>query len=90
MLTLVCSHSLHLDPNHHLKPNHHLEFNHHLEPNHQACREAGKFVVTPVSGPYSPHKKGNNRYTQSHGGKAVVDEWTEHVRSQPDMVRVSE
>ena len=52
----------------------------------QACREAGKFVATPVSGPYSPHMKGNNRYTPGHGGRAIVDVWTEHVHSQPDMV----
>lgn len=51
-----------------------------------ACREAGKYVATPVSGPYSPHIKGNNRYTPGHGGRAVIDAWTEHVRSQPDMV----
>ena len=51
-----------------------------------ACREAGKFVATPVSGPYSPHGKGNNRYTPAHGGQAVIDVWMEHVRSQPDMV----
>eukprot|EP01047_Picozoa_sp_COSAG01_P103342 COSAG01_NODE_32814_length_575_cov_0.539916_2_plen_139_part_00 len=51
-----------------------------------ACREAGKYVATPVSGPYSPHTKGNNRYTPGHGGRAVIDAWTEHVRSQPDMV----
>ena len=37
-------------------------------------------------GPYSPHLKGNNRYTPSHGGKAIIDVWTEHVLSQPDMV----
>ena len=28
-----------------------------------ACRAAGKFVATPVSGPYSPHSKYNNRYS---------------------------
>ena len=37
-------------------------------------------------GPYSPHSKLNNRYTPSHGGKAIIDVWTEHVQSQPDMV----
>ena len=52
----------------------------------RACREAGKFVATPVSGPYSPHLKGNNRFTPGHGGQAVIDTWTEHVKSQPDMV----
>ena len=52
----------------------------------RACREAGKFVATPVSGPYSPHLKGNNRFTPGHGGQAVIDAWTEHVKSQPDMV----
>ena len=52
----------------------------------QACREAGKYVATPVSAPYSPHRKGNNRYTPGHGGRAIVDVWTEHLRSQPDMV----
>jgi hypothetical protein len=56
----------------------------------QACREAGKYVATPVSGPYSPHVgprgHGNNRYTPSHGGKAVADTWAEHIASQPDMV----
>ena len=52
-----------------------------------ACREVGKYVATPVSGPYSPHLPGgNNRYTPSHGGRAVIATWTEHVQSQPDMV----
>ena len=51
-----------------------------------ACREVGKYVAVPVSGPYSPHGKGNNRYTPSHGGRSVVEVWTEHIRSQPDMV----
>ena len=51
-----------------------------------ACREAQKYVATPVSGPYSPHIKGNNRYTPGHGGQAVIDAWTAHVRNQPDMV----
>eukprot|EP01044_Picomonas_judraskeda_P001878 COSAG03_NODE_120_length_12312_cov_15.216900_9_plen_352_part_00 len=52
----------------------------------RACREAGKLVATPVSGPYSPHGPGNNRYTPGHGGRGVIDVWTEHIQSQPDMV----
>lgn len=51
-----------------------------------ACREVGKYVAVPVSGPYSPHVKGNNRYTPSHGGRSIVQVWAEHIRSQPDMV----
>ena len=52
----------------------------------QACRERGKYVATPVSGPYSPHGKSNNRYTPSHGGRSTINVWTEHIHSQPDMV----
>ena len=51
-----------------------------------ACRAAGKYVATPVSGPYSPSGKTNNRYTPSHGGRSIIDVWTEHIASQPDMV----
>ena len=39
-----------------------------------------------MSGPYSPHGPGNNRYTPGHGGRGVIDVWTEHIQSQPDMV----
>ena len=48
-------------------------------------REAGKYVATPVSGPYSPHKKTNNRYSTSAGAKAVIATWTELLNSQVCM-----
>ena len=27
-----------------------------------------------------------SRYTPSHGGRSIIDVWTAHVQSQPDMV----
>jgi hypothetical protein len=58
----------------------------------QACREVGKVSAVPFSAPYSPHlgdrnsSGGNNRYTQSNGGKAIADTWTSHIATQPDVV----
>jgi hypothetical protein len=58
--------------------------------NVEACRAYGKKAVAPVSAPYSPHSKGNNRYFTGHGAKGLIQTWMAHINgvngTQPDFV----
>ncbi len=58
--------------------------------NVEACKAYGKKAVAPVSAPYSPHGKGNNRYYSGSGAKGLIQTWMAHINgvngTQPDFV----